>query len=264
MLVTRPEPGSRRTASRLIGMGHEAVSLPLFEQRITAGPKDLPEPGLIDAVVATSARAFNFLGGTLPAPYRRVPVHAVGPATARAASEAGFATIHEAGGTARELVAFLTRKSDAVKATRGDAANCKADVSPGPAVSESTGQGLRLLYLAGQPRKPLLEQALADAGVSVTVLETYRMAEISYPADFEIDGVFDPPPEVVLLYSANAADRLLDLVTAKNLGKSLLSTRFLCLSTDIRDRLPEAWRDSSIAAERPDEESLLASMAGLG
>lgn len=243
VLVTRPEPGGRRTASRLFEMGHDPVSLPLFESRITAQVADLPESGLIDAVVATSARAFEFLRGIpVPQAYQRVPIHVVGPATAHSASEAGFATIHEAGGTASELARSLI------------ANNRASDMEKTP----------RLLYLAGRPRKPSLETELGGAGMSVTVLETYEMIKISYSTDSIMNDVFDPPPDVILLYSANAADRLVELASDRNLGKSSHSSRFLCLSPDIRDRLPDPWRVRATAAARPDEDSLLASLVALG
>ncbi|MEQ8480272.1 MAG: uroporphyrinogen-III synthase [Hoeflea sp.] len=243
MLVTRPEPGGRRTALRLAEMGHEPVRLPLFEPRITAQAADLPEAGPIDALVATSARAFDFLrGAPIPRPYRRIPIHAVGPATAHSASEAGFATIQEAGGTALELARSLIANSSA----------------------GGEGQPARLLYLAGRPRKSSLEAELGRAGMSVTTLETYEMIEISYSTDFIMDDVFDPAPDVILLYSANAADRLVQLLSDKNRGKSLRSARFLCLSSDIRDRLPDPWRARATASARPEEDSLLASLAALG
>jgi uroporphyrinogen-III synthase len=265
VLVTRPEPGGRRTASRLVEMGHEPVNLPLFEPRITARTNDLPDANLIDAVVATSARAFDFLGGVaVPHAYQRIPVHVVGPATAQSASEAGFATIHEAGGTARELAKSLIAKSGAAQSPRHGSGDSQSAGSSRSAEGDRAGRTLRLLYLAGLPRKPSLEADLAGAGVLVTVLETYEMIQISYSTDSIMEEVFDPPPEAVLLYSANAADRLMELATIETLGKSLHSARFFCLSPDIRDRLPDPWRARATAAVRPDEDSLLASLAALG
>jgi uroporphyrinogen-III synthase len=265
VLVTRPEPGSRRTALRLAEMGHEPVILPLFEPRITARRSDLPDAGLIDAVVATSARAFDFLDGVpVPSVYRRIPVHAVGPATAQSASEAGFSAIHEAGGTALDLARSLILTTGAAQPPQPGAGGDHRARTGSLQAGGNSGKALRLLYLAGRQRKPSLEAELAGAGMSLTVLETYEMAEISYSTDSETADVFDPQLEIVLLYSANAADRLVELVTAKNLGKSLHSTRFLCLSPDIRDRLPDPWRTRASAAARPDEDSLLASLTALG
>lgn len=265
VLVTRPEPGGQRTASRLVEMGHEPLSLPLFKPLITARPQELPDAGLIDAMVATSARAFDFLSGApVSSPYQRIPVHAVGPATARSASDAGFAIVHEAGGTARELAASLIAKSVAGQSPEKQSGGGQSTGPGMPAETGSAGKTLRLLYLAGRPRKPALEAEIVGAGMSLTVLETYEMVEISYSTDSVFSEVFDPPPDVILLYSANAAERLVNLVAAKNLGKSLHSARFLCLSAEIRDRLPDPWRDRATAPERPDEDSLLASLTRLG
>ena len=252
VLVTRPDPGGERTAARLALLGHEAVRMPLFETEITASPADLPPPDRILGLIATSARAFDVFNAEDPADSAifSVPVHAVGPATAQAAHAAGFADVREGGGAARDLARALT---GAASPPTG---------APGTAGAEDEGRGL--VYLAGAPRTAVIEEALRDAGLAFSVLDCYRMVEISYSTDSEIEVLFDPQLEVVLLYSANAADRLVELVTAKNLGKSLHSTRFLCLSPDIRDRLPEPWRTRASAAGRPDEDSLLASLTALG
>jgi uroporphyrinogen-III synthase len=246
VLVTRPEPDAERTASRLRAMGHEAVRLPLFELKVTADPEQLPPSAAIIGIVATSARAFALFGGrALPPGYAQVPVHAVGPVTARAARRAGFQAIHAGVGGARDLIGSLAEPTDD---------------SPAPCYGGVT----HWLYLAGRPRKPLIEEAFAAAGKPLLVTECYQMMEISYSTDYEFLRLLSPLPDVILLYSANAAARLIELITAKNLGNSLDSVRLACLSPEILAELPIALRSRAVAAERPDEDSLLASLAGLG
>ncbi len=167
VLVTRPEPGASRTASRLRTLGHEPVILPLFEAQITARPDDLPPVQQVGGLIATSARAFSIFGSnTAPAEYLHLPVYTVGPATAQAARDAGFHDVHEGAGSARDLAGALTAQS-------------------GTAVD-----GPGLLYLAGSPRKPFLEEALTAEGLPLKVLETYRMGQLSYPTDFANTGPF--------------------------------------------------------------------------
>lgn len=252
VLVTRPDPGGARTAARLVLAGHDPVLMPLFGTRVTASPQDLPPADRIGGLIATSARAFAlFETEDLPdTAILGVPVHAVGPATARAARRAGFRDVHEGAGTASELArALIDRRAQHVPATGGDVPEDGAQV---------------LVYLAGVPRTAAIEVALDEAGVAFSVLDCYEMTEISYSTDILVSGILSPPPEAALLYSANAARRLAALLDAEGLGNRLDSTRFLCLSGAIAAELPAGWRARAIAALRPDEDSLLASLAALG
>tara|TARA_R110002020_G_scaffold24826_8_gene81158 strand:- start:6092 stop:6856 length:765 start_codon:yes stop_codon:yes gene_type:complete len=252
VLVTRPDPGGERTAAHLARLGHEPVRMPLFETEITASPADLPPAGRIGGLIATSARAFDLFKAEDPADRAifSVPVHAVGPATAQAARAAGFADVREGGGAARDLARALT---GAASPPTG---------APGTAGAEDEGRGL--VYLAGAPRTAVIEEALRDAGLAFSVLDCYRMVEISYSTDILESAILSLPPDVVLLYSANAARRFAALAQSEGLGKALNSARFLCLSATIAQVLPEPWRARCVVADHPDENSLLASLAALG
>ncbi|WP_394691449.1 uroporphyrinogen-III synthase [Hoeflea sp.] len=241
VLVTRPEPGASRTAERLRALGHEPVILPLFEAQITASAQDLPPAKQIGGLIATSARAFSMFGGkTAPAAYLELPVYTVGPATAQAARDAGFSHVHGGAGSARDLASTLMALPDKAK------------------------DGTGLLYLAGLPRKPTLEAALTTAGLAFQVLETYRMDKISYPTDSLFLDLLSPAPDAVLFYSTNAALGFCSIVSAKNLDESLHSTSLVCLSPEITRAFPEDWTARVLSADHPDEDSLLASLAGLG
>lgn len=240
VLVTRPEPGASRTAERLRALGHEPVILPLFEAQITARAQDLPPAKQIGGLIATSARAFLLFAGAAPTQYHDLPVYTVGPATAQAARDAGFSHVHEGAGSARDLASILMALP----------------------VEEKDGSGL--LYLAGLPRKPTLEAALTTAGLAFQVLESYKMEQISYSTDSFVMDHLSPAPDAVLFYSTNAALRFSALVNAQNLDESLHSTSLVCLSPEITRAFPESWTLRTCAAEQPDEDSLLASLAGLG
>ncbi|MDP3525289.1 MAG: hypothetical protein Q8S27_11970 [Hoeflea sp.] len=67
-----------------------------------------------------------------------------------------------------------------------------------------------------------------------------------------------------MLYSANAARQLAALAESEGLGNRLDSAWFICLSEAIAAELPDGWRARAIAADHPDEDSLLASLAALG
>jgi len=251
VLVTRPDPDGSRTAEKLVALGHDPVRMPLFETRLTATPDDLPPAANIAGLIATSARALVLFerGGQTANRLRDVPFHAVGPATAAAARKAGFGDVREGGGTAEALArsAIAQHRNDPAGGGRGDADGSRA-----------------MLYLAGTPRTATIEDAFAAAGHPLMVLPCYQMTEISYSTDFIKSDILSPAPDLVLLYSANAAWRLATLFTARELGKALDSVRFVCLSPAIAMELPEGWRTRTITAERPDEDSMLASVAALG
>lgn len=99
LIVLRPEPGTTRTAEKARAMGLAVEAIPLFAVRPVAwraGANDY------DAMIATSANAFRH-GGEGLAALRKLPVHAVGEATAQAASDAGFRVASIGQGGAHEM-----------------------------------------------------------------------------------------------------------------------------------------------------------------
>lgn len=88
VLVLRPQPGGNATVERARERGLDAILLPMFIVEPVAW--DVPEPGQFDGLLLTSANAVRHGGSELEA-LRGMKVYAVGGATAKAASEAGFA-----------------------------------------------------------------------------------------------------------------------------------------------------------------------------
>ena len=84
-MVLRPVPGADRTIAALAAAGLTATALPLFAIRPTDWS---PPPGAYDAVVLTSVQAVRHAGPQLAA--LGLPILAVGPATAAAATAAGL------------------------------------------------------------------------------------------------------------------------------------------------------------------------------
>lgn len=143
VVVLRPEPGNTRTADALRTRGLEVRQVPLF----AVVPVDWtpPNPTGFDGLLLTSANAVRHGGAGLDL-FKRLPVVAVGAATAAAASEAGFAV-----------------------AVTGDE-NARA------VVTEARDRGFaRLLHLAGRERAPT-----EDGVEAVTV---YASDAAAVPAD---------------------------------------------------------------------------------
>lgn len=102
ILVTRPEPGARATAARLVTMGHEPVLAPCLA--ITPLPaRLLAHPG---ALIVTSFQAIPALPETL----RNIPVFCVGDATAGKLRAAGFSRVESANGDATGLLRLITSR----------------------------------------------------------------------------------------------------------------------------------------------------------
>jgi uroporphyrinogen-III synthase len=88
--VLRPEPGNRVTASAIEARGYSAIRMPLFEVRALAW--GAPDMDAFDALILTSANAIRY-GGPGLSTLLRLPVYAVGTATAEAARGAGFGVV---------------------------------------------------------------------------------------------------------------------------------------------------------------------------
>ncbi|MEG3084086.1 uroporphyrinogen-III synthase [Sphingomonas sp. PB2P12] len=102
VVVLRPEPGNTRTAAALRALGLEVRQVPLF----AVVPVDWTPPDLttFDGLLLTSANAVRHGGAALDS-VRRMPVVAVGAATAEAATKAGFAVAVTGTDDARAAVA---------------------------------------------------------------------------------------------------------------------------------------------------------------
>lgn len=88
--VLRPEPGNGRTADRLAALGATVIRRPLFA--IVPVAWTPPDPADFDALVLTSANAVRHADITAT-PLSRLPVWAVGSATAAAARAAGLRVV---------------------------------------------------------------------------------------------------------------------------------------------------------------------------
>lgn len=146
VLVTRPEPGAAETADRLAALGWEPVLAPMLS--IAPRAPRLPPPDAVQAILVASGNAL----ACVPASHLRLPLLAVGDATAARAKAAGFAAVESADGEATDLAALAARLCD-------------------PA-------GLPLLTLAGEGHGLPLAEMLRGAGFAVL----RRVAYASAPA----------------------------------------------------------------------------------
>jgi uroporphyrinogen-III synthase len=104
VVILRPPPGGATTADRVRAAGLDPVLLPLF----AVAPLDWtpPDPGAFDALLLTSANAARHGGAGLER-LARLPVLAVGPETADAATQAGLRVIEHG---SHGVTALLSRQ----------------------------------------------------------------------------------------------------------------------------------------------------------
>lgn len=168
--VLRPEPGNAATCARLRAGGHDAIALPLFE--IVGLPWTPPDPADFDALILTSANAVRAAGPAL-ARFVRLPVHAVGAATARAATAAGLSVAGSGRDDAYALLAAATQM----------------------------GVG-RALHLGGR------ETGIAAGGIVAASIAVYASEVVPVPHD-ALAAIIGA---VALVHSPRAAERLGRLV----------------------------------------------------
>ncbi|RWE24270.1 MAG: uroporphyrinogen-III synthase [Mesorhizobium sp.] len=221
VLVTRPEPGASRTARRLEAQGFQPVLLPLTTTRALPVEADVVRGAA--AVAVTSANAVRHAPKELIAALAALPCHAVGKRTAEACRTAGFSSVSEAAGAA-----------------------IGSDLA-----------GKAIVYLCGRVRFPVFEERLAAAGVQVHAMETYDTAQLSY-TDEEIQARLSGwSPDMVLLYSANAAAALSRLARRPALRGVFEKAAFFALSARVGGALDGIAEGRIHIAPQPDEDALL-------
>ena len=189
------------------------------------------EPGIDlgdTAVAITSANALRHAPKDLLAALRDLPCFVVGGTTAAQARKAGFANVREGPGTAEGLA------SDVI----ADAATHA------------------VLLLCGRVRLSNVEQRLAEAGIAVRALETYDTLPVRYAPKALSALLGKEPIDAVLLYSGGAAASLLRRQWPQ--GDTFATTKFLCLSQRVADRLGSVDGRHILVAEEPTEDALFA------
>lgn len=144
ILVTRPDEEGRTMARTLLAAGHDPILSPALEI-VSEPPRDLDLDGF-QAILATSRHGAEALAGVRAA--HRLPLLAVGRATARTARAVGFRAVVAADGDRHALVRLA---SDMLEPMDG-----------------------ALLWAAGRDRTPELADDLVAHGFAVETIEVYR------------------------------------------------------------------------------------------
>jgi len=231
LLVTRPQPDTDAQAEKLNALGHEVIAAPLLEvEFLEFSPLPLDAA---QALIATSRNGLRALASSpeLQATLK-LPLYAVGKATADLARELGFNEIHQGPGTAEELVPLIASECD-----------------PGAGA---------LIHLAGERQAFDLKTALEDKKFKVEQPVVYRVLLADSFAEGAREALGKSTLDGVILMSPATAQTYVALVDASDLRHRAAKLTYFCLSHAVAEPL-KAFDDARILiAGSPREDDLLA------
>jgi uroporphyrinogen-III synthase len=231
LLVTRPEPDALKLRAALEEHGHEATVEPLLSLSFDdTDPIDLEG---VQALIATSRNALRALKlHPLRAEARRLPLFAVGKATAAEARAMGFEMVVTGAGTAHELVAHIASVSEP---SAGLLMHLAGDRLAGDLRGDLELQGFRVV-------QPVVYRMRPATALSEDTVEQLAMGEI--------EGVILLSPQTASIYAA--------LIAKQGLTAVARGLEHFCLSQAVARRLQPLGIVRTEIAEAPRLEEVLA------
>jgi len=234
ILLTRPRVEAERTATALRSRGHEAVVAPLLT--IENIPDAAIGPGPYAGILLTSGNAARAI-----AEHRQrdtLVAHAcfaVGAHTAAAAREAGFTTVHVAGGDGADLARLA-----------------------GEILQD---RSLPLLYLAGDDRARDMAAELKPYGLTLDLVVVYRALAAERFAPEIAAGLRDGAFDGVMHFSRRSTAIFVDCVCAAAAATQAARLKHFCLSVPASEPLAAINAKSILVAQDRDEAAMLALVA---
>jgi len=230
VIVTRPSPDAEAFAAEVLKIGAEPILSPVMVIRQRPHAVDLAGVGGLAFTSANGVRAFSMLTTE-----RRLPVFAVGAATADAAAAAGFADIVTAKGDVMSLSHLI------------------AQAKPSGAV----------LHLAGSHRAGDLAAMLADYGVNARraiIYDAEKYDRLSTGAAAALRQ--KDHPVAVTLFSPRSARLFIEQSAFDGLVGALERAAALCLSADVAREASAAGWAAIETARMPTSDDILSLIAG--
>lgn len=234
-LITRPQAEAEPLAHAVRALGHEAA----IDSMLSITHFDDVELELdgVQAIMITSANGIRAYADV--SPNRRIPIYAVGEASAAVARELGFRRVHAApgglGGDAGALAAFV---AGALKPADGI-----------------------LMHISGTVVARELKSLLMQHGFNVFRVRLYESEPAVKLNDATKDAIRMGQLDGALFYSPRTAQIFTDLVIDGRLTGDCRKMRAFCLSeavAEAAEKLP--WRAIRVAAE-PSQSAILALLA---
>ncbi len=228
VLITRAPDSAADTARRLNACGWRPVFAPVAEIDRTGA--DMPPPEDVQAVLVTSANAV----GMLPTSYLRLPLLAVGDATASRARALGFIATRSASGDALALAALA-------------AETCVPSHGP-------------LLHVCARDAPQKLGQVLTEAGFTVTRREVYFARPAARLPEAAREEFARNMVAATLFFSPATARTFVALFQEDMALEAVANVIAIAISEAAAEALsPLPWRRIRVAS-RPNQDELLAQL----
>lgn len=229
-LVTRPREEVAALAAALAARGIEALIEPMMEVRFRAAAA--PDLTGVQAVLCTSANGVRALARA--SAERRLPLLAVGDATAERARAEGFSSVASAGGDVADLVRLAAAQLDPREG--------------------------RLLHLCGNAVAGDLAGDLRARGFAVERSILYDAAPIAVLSSAATDAIGSGAVDFALFFSPRTAAIFLRLANDAGVASGCGTMTALSISATADAALGTLpWRERRIA-ERPEQAALLAAL----
>lgn len=230
ILVTRPGADALPLAGELQRRGFDVLLQPLLRIEFEDGPA--PDLRGVQALLFTSANGVRAFARRTDA--RTLPAYAVGDATAKAATEEGFAAVESAGGDVAALAALVRERL-------------------------SAGAG-RLLHVAGSAVAGDLAGELAAEGYAVEKLALYAARQVEALDPAVHSALAAGAVDGAMFFSPRSGASFVKLVRAAALSEACAGIRAFALSGAVAESLsPVVWRRVAVAPQ-PTQESLFATV----
>ena len=227
VIVTRAEPGASETAARLEAMGVQALVSPVLSVQ-TDPSVALPDLSNVSGLVFTSANGVRAL--VERSAERTLAAWCVGPATAKAAREAGFGQVFESAGNAVDLANYIA--------------------------AHTTPEPKPLLHVANAAAKGDLKATLEELGFKVTFAPLYAMQPASALAPGAASALEAEHGCIVLIHSAKGAERFATLTR----DVSLQNTVAVAISDAALAPLATLPLTARYSATSPNEDGLFTAL----
>jgi uroporphyrinogen-III synthase len=227
VVVTRPEAQSVPVAAALAAKGYEPLVEPMLE--IVELSPDIPDLGRFGALAFSSANAVKAFANL--SNDRTLRAYAVGPATAAALRDSGFADVRTGQEDANRLAALI---------------------------ADTYFESKPILYLSARTVAQDLAVLLASSGVAVERLVVYEAnAEKSFSPAMR-EALYACMISGVLFFSRRTARTFGTLIGNSGLELHCRPIIALCLSSEIASEVRTLpWKRIRIA-DKPTSEALLA------
>eukprot|EP01035_Chromulina_nebulosa_P026436 gene26436-34606_t len=171
--------------------------------------------------------ATRWSGWVAPGP--PTAVFTVGKSTARAAREAGFRNVVAASGNGHDLAAIVA------------------------GYMASSLKARPILYLAGARRTGVFERTLAGNDIACVTAEIYDMEPVHYTLEQQQTLLVNRAVDAAFFFSRENAKAFFSLDIFGQSNEALRKTLFFCLSRNIAEVIPDAFKDSAVKdlAARP-------------